>query len=58
MKVYVVSKICDDEYFCRDIEFITLDEQAAIEYCKKHNVHFKGWDDQYHDSVTYKEYDV
>ena len=34
MKVYVVSKICDWEYFCTKVVFVTSDEQVAMDYCR------------------------
>ena len=31
MKVYVVSRMCDDEYFCTEVVFVTADEKYAKE---------------------------
>lgn len=56
MKVYVVSQICDDEYFCTEVLFVTASEEIAKEYCKKHSRHLVYWDDCARDTITYKEY--
>lgn len=56
MKIYVVSEICDDEYFCTTVLFVTASENIAKEYCKKHSKHLKYWDDSERDTITYEEY--
>lgn len=56
MKVYVVSRMCDDEYFCTEVVFVTADKKYAKEYCKKYNVKFEAWTGAILDTVTYKEY--
>lgn len=56
MKVYVVSRICDDEYFCTEVLFVTRKEEIAKEYCKKYNIKDRGWDEKVRDTITYKEY--
>ena len=56
MKVYVVSRICDDDYFCTDVLFVTDNEEIAKQYCKEHSVKDIGWDDIVRDTITYKEY--
>lgn len=58
VKVYIVSQICDDEYFCTDVLFVTDDEKFAKQYCKKYNVKNIGWDGVTRDTITYKEYSL
>ena len=56
MKVYVVSQICEHEYFCREVLFVTDNEEIAEEYCKKHSTKDTGWDGITRDEITYQEY--
>lgn len=58
MKVYVVNKMCDDEYFCTEVVFITRKEEIAKEYCDKYNEKSKCWDDVVRDTITYQEYEL
>lgn len=58
MKVYVVSKICDWEYFCTEVVFVTSDEQVAMDYCRENNQKDKGWDGITRDTVTYQAYEL
>ena len=37
MKVYVVSEMCDEEYFCTEVVFVTANEEIAKQYCEQHN---------------------
>ena len=58
MKVYVVSKICDYEYYCREVVFVTLNENTARQYCEANNVKDIGWDNIIRDTVVYREYEL
>lgn len=58
MKVYVVKEICDYEYYCRDVVFVTLNEDIAKQYCEEHNVKDIGWDEKERDTVIYEEYET
>lgn len=58
MKVYVVSEICDNEYFCTEVVFVTADKEIAKEYCDKYNVKYKGWDDRIRNTISYQEYEL
>ena len=58
MEVYVVSELCDDEYFCTRVLFVTSNKQRAIDYCKKHNTHYIAWNGCEIDTVTYETYKV
>ena len=58
MKVYVVKEICDYEYFCRDVVFVTLNEDIAKKYCEEHNVKNICWDEIERDTVIYEEYET
>ena len=58
MKVYIVEQICDDEYFCREVVFATLNEEIAKKYCEDYNVKVKGWDDVVRDTIIYNEYEL
>ena len=46
MNVYIVRKIIDDEYGCRDISGVFSTEQAAYEFIirNKGTLMFKFWD--------------
>lgn len=57
MELYIVSEICDYEYYCTKVLFVTDNEQVAIDYCNKYNKHFVGWDGKTElDTVTYQQY--
>ena len=58
MKVYVVSEICDDEYFCTDILFITANEELAERYCKENSKKEEYWDGIVRETITYREYEI
>lgn len=58
MKVYVVKEICDYEYYCREVVFVTLNEETAKRYCNEHSVKDEGWDDKVRDSIIYEEYEL
>lgn len=58
MEVYVVSKICDWEYFCTEVVFVTTDEQVAMDYCRENNQKDKCWDGITRDTVTYRAYEL
>ena len=58
MEVYVVGKICDWEYFCTEVVFVTSDEQVAMDYCRENNQRDKGWDEITRDTVTYEAYEL
>lgn len=56
--VYVVSRICCDEYFCTEVVFVTSDENVARSYCEAHNIKDRCWDGNIRNTVTYKAYPV
>ena len=58
MRVYVVSRICDNEYFCTEVVFVTSDENIAKQYCEENSVKDKGWDGVVRDTITYREYEL
>lgn len=58
MKVYVVSEICDFEYFCTKVVFVTANEKIAKQYCEENNIKDKGWDGILRDTTTYNEYEL
>ena len=58
MKVYIVKEICDDEYFCREVVFATLNEDTARQYCEANNIKNKGWDKVVRDTLIYEEYEL
>ena len=58
MKVYVVKEICDYEYCCREVVFVTLNEEIAKKYCEEHSVKDIGWDGKERDTVIYKAYEL
>ena len=58
MKVYIVKQICDDEYFCREVVFATLNKEIEKKYCEDYNVKDKGWDDVVRDTIIYNEYEL
>ena len=58
MKVYVVSEVCDDEYLCTEVLFVTADEEIAKQYCATYNRKNTCWDGREYDEITYQEYDL
>lgn len=56
MRIYVVSKICDYEYFCTEVVFVTSDEDIAKQYCEENSVKERCWDGNVRDTITYQEY--
>ena len=58
MEVYVVSKICDYEYFCTDVLFVTASEEIAKQYREKYNRKIDCWDNVVRDEITYCIYEL
>lgn len=58
MKVYVVSEVCDDEYLCTEVIFVTADEEIAKKYCAKYNRKKICWNGNEYDEITYREYEL
>lgn len=58
MKVYVVSEVCDDEYLCTEVVFVTADEEIAKQYCEKYNTKQICWNGKEYDDITYYEYEL
>lgn len=48
MKVYLVTEICDYEYFCRKVAFVASDYDNAVEWVEKHGGFYEvmSWTDR------------
>lgn len=53
MEVFIVLRICDFEYYCTEVVFVTSSEFIAQQYCKQHSVKDVGWDGKTRDTITY-----
>lgn len=58
MNVYVVSEVCDDEYLCTEVLFVTADEEIAKQYCATYNRKNTCWNGLEYDEITYREYEL
>ena len=58
MKVYVVKEICDYQYYCREVVFVTLNEETAKAYCEQYSVKDISWDRKERDTIIYEEYEL
>lgn len=60
MVVYVVRKICDYEYGCRNIEAVFSTQEKAEEYVENspHNQMYEFWDLHSEPNLIIEDYEV
>lgn len=60
MKVYIVKKIIDHEYGCRDVEAVFATEELANEYIdnSEDNFEYEFWNGSIESNLIIEEYEV
>lgn len=43
MKVYIVNRVCDDEYGCTEVEAVFAKEAEAKAYVEQHQIQLDVW---------------
>jgi hypothetical protein len=59
-KVYLVQKICDDEYFCRETVYVSASPEGAEEWINRQDDKGKviGWNDIEYDMYIIEEWEI
>ena len=59
-RVYIVQRICDDEYFCRETVYVSAFQENAEEWINKQpdNKKIIGWNDIEYDMYIIEEWEI
>ena len=59
-RVYIVQRICDYEYLCRDIVYVSSSQESAEEWINKQpdNEKIIGWNNIEYDMYIVEEWEI